>query len=129
MATESTFVYDESFQAAADLSSLQFYIVKSTGLGLVSLCTGSSFGSAGPVGILQNTPSSNQAATVRLLGKSKVVAGAAIGIGTFVTATTAGTATAGTTAATLCIGRACSASTAAGQLIEVLMLGQAGFGG
>lgn len=123
MATESTFVYDESFQTGASLASNQFYIVASTGANLVNLCVSSTAGAAGPLGILQNAPSSNQAANVRLIGKSKLVAGGAISVGAFVTATTGGTGLAASTSGQRCIGIANTASTGAGQVIEVVMLG------
>lgn len=123
MATESTFVWDESFQAGADLSSLQFYIVKSTAKDTVALCTGSSAGAAGPLGVLQNAPTSVGPAQVRLLGMTKLSAGGAISVGDFVTATTGGQGLAATAALQKCIGIANSATTTVGHLIEVRMFG------
>lgn len=74
MATESTFVYDESFPAGEDLSSYQYYIVTAATSGYVQRCI-SSTGDAvtRALGVLQNNPTSGHAAIVRLLGKSKVV--------------------------------------------------------
>lgn len=125
MANEGTGknVYDESFIAAADLSSNQYYIVKTTGENTANLCTGSSGGNAGPRGVLQNDPGTSQAATVRLAGLTKVSAGGTISIGDLVTCTTGGQALTANTTGQLCIGRANSASTAAGQLIEVFLNG------
>lgn len=127
MATESTFVWDASFQAAADLSSNQFCIVKSTGAGLASLCTGSSMGVAGPLGVLQNAPTSNHAASVRLLGRTKLSASAAIAIGDWVTSSTGGQGVTATSTGEKVIGVAVTASTAAGQLIDIFMFGPQGF--
>jgi hypothetical protein len=131
MATESTFVYDESFTAGEDLSSAQFYIVSSSAAGAARIATNYTFagGSVHGIGVLQNNPSSNQAATVRLLGKSKIVASSSgsISVGSWVTvsATTTynGRAIAATTGMYV-IGKALTASTgAAGHVIECLLTG------
>jgi hypothetical protein len=121
MAAEGGFVWDESYTAAASLASNQYYIIKSTGADTANLCTGSSGGSAGPRGVVQNDPASGQAATVRHLGKTKISAGGTVSIGDLITCTTGGQALAATTTGQLCIGRANSASTAAGQVIEAFL--------
>ena len=128
MATESTFVWDRSFTAAEDLSSSQFYIVSSSGAGVVAKCLASS-GITSVVtrayGVLQNNPTSGHAATVRRLGLSKVVASssASISVGAFVGSSTWGTAVAATTGF-LVIGTAMSASSGvSGQIIEVDLTG------
>lgn len=130
MANES-FVWDESFYANEDLSSKQFYIVQSTGVSgankLAAICTGSTgTGSKAAVGVLQNASSSTHAVTVRLMGRSKVIASSSgtIAYGDYVTSTTWGTALVCNTSGDRVLGIARSASTgASGQTIECDLLG------
>ena len=128
MATESAFVFDDSYLAVADLSSSQFYVIASTAKNTAAICTASSGSitvTGRALGILQNAPTSGHAAQVRLLGRSKAVASstASISFGAFVAATTAGTLTTATTGMWV-LGTARSASTgASGQLIEVDLFG------
>ena len=69
-------VWDETFAAAADFQSCQFCFVKvSVTPRWVALCSTS--GEA-MMGILQNNPLSGGNAVVRLLGRSKLVAGGAV---------------------------------------------------
>ena len=67
--------------------------------------------------------SSTTSKAVCLLTVSWLVASAAISVGNFVTTTTGGKGLAATTANQLCLGYAISASTADGQVIELLMTG------
>ena len=62
--------------AAADLSAKQYNFVKLDGNGDVVLTDASSAGEI-PIGVLQNAPTSGQAATVMIVGISKVEAGVA----------------------------------------------------
>ena len=116
--------FDESFKAGADLSALQYTFVSLSTLGAdtVDLATSAST-SPFILGVLQNDPSSSQAANVRLHGISRLSVSAAIAVGAFVTTTTAGLGLGATTANQLCLGVALSASTASGQNIELLMTG------
>lgn len=131
MANQSAIVWDETFYAAEDLSSSQFYIVMSTGISgtnkLAGICTSSTgTGLIAAVGILQNTSSSTHAVTVRMLGRSKCVASssAAIAYGAYIAANALGRAFAVTTSGDRVLGISRSASTgASGQLIEVDLLG------
>lgn len=125
MAAEGGRYYDESFVASTGLTTNQFYIVRSTSKDGVLLCTGSSMGAARARGVLQNNPASGEAATVRLWGKTKVVAGGSITIEDPITASTAGTALSATTTGALVCGFANEASTAAGSIIEVFWTGPA----
>lgn len=79
------------FNATADLSALQYTFVSLTTLGGI---TGTTVITDGRIlGILQNTPTSNQAAEVMYDGVSKLVAGTtAIVIGDYVGSTAAGRA-------------------------------------
>ena len=130
MATESTFVYDESFIAAEDLSSCQYYIVSSSADGYVAKCTASSGGISvvtRAIGILQNNPTSGHAAIVRMLGKSKVSCSSSgtITISSFVACSTAGQAMTATTGC-LVLGpvmKASSTAAASGVLAEVFLHG------
>mgnify|MGYP001606545036 CR=1 FL=1 len=79
------------FNATADLSALQFTFVSLTTLGGI---TGTTVVTAGRIlGILQNTPTSNQAAEVMYDGVSKLVAATtAIVVGDYVGSTAGGRA-------------------------------------
>lgn len=70
MATEGGFVYDESFKAENDLRAKQLLFVELSAADQVDVCDNAA---DLPVGVLQNTPNANQAATVRILGITKVV--------------------------------------------------------
>lgn len=123
MSISGGFFWDDSFSANST-GLTQFYIVRSTGQNLADICTGSSGGANGPLGILQNDPTVvGEEATVRILGLSKCSAGGTVSIGDWITSTTAGQALTATTTGQRCIGKANSASTAAGQIIEVFMFG------
>lgn len=128
MAAESPFIYDESFIAASDLSTKQYYIVSSSAAGYVDLCTASSGGISvvtRAMGVLQNTPTSGHVAQVRLLGKTKLVASSSgsVTVSSFMACSTAGTAMVATTGCWV-LGYSQTASTGvSGQLIECLMLG------
>lgn len=121
MAVQSAHVYDKSFTAAQDLSSSQFFILSSSADDVAAICVASSAGTvARAVGVLQNNPTSGNAANARLLGQSKVVASSSgtIAISAFVGCSTGGLAITATTGMWI-IGVARSASTGgAGQLIE-----------
>lgn len=131
MANQSASVWDETFYAAEDLSSKQFYIAASTGVSgankLAGICTSSTgTGLLAAIGILQNTSSSTHAVTVRLLGRSKCVASssAAISYGAYIASNASGKAMTIATSGDRVLGIARSASTgASGQLIEVDLLG------
>ena len=87
------------------------------------LCTSATGGINGAKGVLQNDPDTGHAAIVRVSGLSKLVASAAIGVGDFVASTNAGTGVVAATTGAFYIGRAESASTAAGQIISVRLSG------
>ena len=118
MATESPLLHDGSqTTAAADLSSSQFYAVKITAARAVNLA---STGGEYIYGILQNKPTSGQAADVGILGISKAIAGAAYSAGVALMTDTSGrliTAT-GTNHR---VATSIEAATAAGQLITVAL--------
>ena len=71
MAYESPGIDLGTLTAAADLSSSQYYFVKLASATTVNVCTATTDRA---IGILQNAPTSGQAADVRIFGISKVVA-------------------------------------------------------
>lgn len=123
MAAESAFFLDISAKAAADYSTTgQYRFVAQSSGDLISLCvTGSTMGSAGPFGILQNDPSSNQAATVRVFGLSKCVASEGIAAGALITVDAVGQARNALSTGTFVIGRALSTATTSGNIFEVFV--------
>ena len=94
-------VYDESFEASADLSGDQYKIVKlHTVAGQVALA-----GLGEGIGILQNKPALGEAAEVRLLGLSRVVVDGNVDIGDRIKSTASGLAGVAVTANDLALGR------------------------
>lgn len=80
MATEQA-IWRETFAAAEDLSSDQYKFVVLNSSGEVRRPDSED---EVAIGILQNAPESGRAAEVMIIGKSKLVANAALTIGTFV---------------------------------------------
>jgi hypothetical protein len=72
MAHEVPFHVIGTLQATADLSALQYTFVTVTTLGGV---TGTTINTQRPIGVLQNTPTSNQRCEIMVSGISKLVAG------------------------------------------------------
>jgi hypothetical protein len=110
--------FEKSFVCGATtLAAKQFYAVKQHTDGTLILAAA---GTDKIVGILQNKPAVGQAALVRFGGTSKAVAGGAISVGAWVTATTDGTLVATTTDKDVVIGKYLgTASAASGDVIEV----------
>ena len=117
--------------ASGDLTSSQFYFVKSTGVDTTysagnltcKVCDSSTGGTGGVKGILQNEPDTGQAAIVRVSGASKLVAGEAIAVGDLVQSGTDGRGLICDSSGSYFLARAESASTAAGQVISVRLCG------
>lgn len=91
MTTEQR-VLDESYPAAEDLRGDKFHFVVLTSAGKVRRPDS---GTEVSYGILQNAPNTDEAAVVRLLGRSKLVMNDAVGVGSFVKAEYVGAADAG----------------------------------
>lgn len=120
MAIESR-VWDESYDAAVDLSAKQYFIVKLDANGRIVLAA-----AAGDtlLGILQNDPSAlGRPGTVRQLGISKAVAGAAITLGDEVISDGAGKVISTATAGDRILGVALEAAAADGDVISISMTG------
>jgi len=78
MAFEASQIKVGQFTASADLSAKQYHFVKMSGNKTVTVCDDVA---DVPIGVLQNTPTSGQAAEVCLFGISKVVADATLAAG------------------------------------------------
>ena len=81
MAYESPAIDLGTLTAAADLSDKQYYFVKLASATTVNVCTAIT---DLPIGILQNTPTSGQAADVRIFGVSKASADGTITAGRWI---------------------------------------------
>ena len=122
MSTREISIYDESYQAAVDLSASQYRAVK---FGSVENTVSLAAVGAG-IGVIQNKPEAGQAVQVRHLGISRVVVdGNAqnISINDLITSDAAGK---GVVAAIgqLAFGLAMQDSIVDGDVISVLMIGQ-----
>lgn len=120
MATESPYIYDESFTAAADLSALQYNPVSlgSSGVSAIAAAT------TRAIGVLQNKPLSGEAAEVRILGRTKAVSdgsGTAIAAGDLVGPNASGVMVKKATNDYNVAGIACDASSASGTIIGVIL--------
>lgn len=67
--------------ASADLSAKQFYFVKMSGDNTVTVCAAAT---DKPSGVLQNTPTSGQAAEVCVIGQTKLSSDAALTAGNLI---------------------------------------------
>lgn len=67
-----------SLEAGEDLSAKQYYFVKLDTNGKAVVCTGAT---DKPVGVLQNNPTSGQAAEIVVVGLTKISSNAALAIG------------------------------------------------
>jgi hypothetical protein len=91
MATEQA-IWRDSFEAAEDLSDYQWHFVALNSSGKVRLMDSED---EVAIGVLQNAPESGAAAEVMILGKTKLVANAALSVGKFVKPEYVGAADAG----------------------------------
>lgn len=121
MATRPSFQLVKEFSAAGDLSSSQYLFVEASA-GSVSVCNAIT---DVPVGVLQNKPTAaGRSAEVCYFGGTKLIAGGSINAGDLLGTTTAGKAVAlapGTDTTAYVVGRALSASTGDGQVIDVFV--------
>jgi hypothetical protein len=114
-------LFDVPFKAAADLTAKQYYALEITAADTVNVC-----GAATDrvIGVLQNTPNTNQAASVRVHGITKAVSdgsGTAIAAGDYVGPNSSGKMVKKATADYSVAGIALSASSADGTVISVLL--------
>lgn len=107
--------------AAADLSTKQFYFVKIDSNGKAALCSGAT---DKPIGVLQNTPASDEEAVITVVGGTKVVASASLDEGTAIGTTSAGKAgakTVGTDTTNYIVGTIILAAGADGEIATALV--------
>lgn len=111
---------DITFEAAADLSAKQFYIMELDTAGKVNVANATT---DVPIGYLQNKPKSGEPAIVRVSGVSKASADGVVTVGThqFVGTSADGQTVAKTADADHVIGVPLETSAAAGDLIAVLL--------
>ena len=120
MTTQSQSVFDYTFLAAADYTSSQYKFVYLTAANTVTVVDSTT---DYPTGVLQNDPYTGQGATVRMQGTTKVVSdgsGTAITYWDPVRSDTSGRAVKAATGEEV-IGRALTASSAAGTIIEIFL--------
>lgn len=111
--------FEGSLNSTNDLSAKQFFIVKVDVSNDHSVVLAAA-GTDPIVGVLQNKPKAAQAALVRFLGTTKVVAGGTVTRGDLVTSDSAGKAVTTTTNKDVAIGRAL-VSAVAGDIFEILL--------
>jgi hypothetical protein len=120
MATELQ-IFDHTFKAGADLTALQFRICRLAANAREVVPTVNA--TVRPLGVLQDKPAAiGRAVAVRLIGISKVVAGAAIAIHSNIASDASGRGIATTTAGDYCIGVNLEAAAAVGDIITVLVM-------
>jgi len=109
----------ESFDTTANLSAHQFHIMRLSAANVVSQAN--SAGQIQQVGVLQNNPdgtNGNQAATVAMLGMTRIVAGSSFAAGDKITTSASGRAV-GVTSGAYVIGQAIEAATLDGDIVTV----------
>ena len=125
MAYEAAQIKVGNFTASADLSAKQYHFVKMSGNNTVTVCAAIT---DIPIGVLQNTPSSGQAASVCLFGITKVVADGTLAAGNVIGTSADGQAdaiAAGTDTTVYTMGIALNAA-AAGETVEMFVNATAG---
>lgn len=125
MAYEAAQIKVGNFTASADLSAKQYHFVKMSGNNTVTVCAAIT---DVPIGVLQNTPSSGQAASVCLFGITKVVADGTLAAGNLIGTSADGQAdaiAAGTDTTVYTMGIALNAA-AAGETVEMFVNATAG---
>ena len=118
MAYEAAQIKAGQFTASADLSAKQYHFVKMSGNNTVTVCAAIT---DVPIGVLQNTPTSGQAAEVCLFGITKVVADGTLAAGDRIGSSADGQADAITVASdttVTIVGQALNAA-AAGNTVEM----------
>ena len=121
MAYKGSQPFKITLEAGADLSSSQYYFVKLDNAGKAVVCSGAT---DIPVGVLQNNPTSGQAAEIVVVGLTKVSSNAALAIGNLIGTSSDGQAdakTAGTDTTEYVVGTVLTTTGAAGVVGSVLV--------
>ena len=121
-------VLDLSFKAAADYSSSQYYLMYQSAADTV---TKAATAGTKVIGVLQDDPAAaGRAGSVRVMGVTKVVAGAAISVDDELTVDSSGRAVTNSSDSYYIWGRALEAATTAGDIISALVtVGGSGYSG
>ena len=107
-----------TLEAAADLDTKQYHIVRASG---ANLCNQASEAvNSGVVGVLQNKPKSGEFATIGYAGKAKVVAGGALTVNALITTNSSGRAAA-VASGQMAIGRVLDTAGADGDVVTALL--------
>jgi len=121
MAYKGSQPFKITLEAGADLSSSQYYFVKLNASGKAVVCSGAT---DIPVGVLQNNPTSGQAAEIVVVGLTKVSSNAALAIGDLIGTSSDGQAdakTAGTDTTEYVVGTVLVTTGAAGVVASALV--------
>lgn len=121
MAVEGPQIKLAGYTASADLSAKQYYAVKVSGALTVTVCAATT---DIPIGILQNAPTSGQAAEICVIGHTKISCDAAVTRGAPIGTSADGqlaTYAAGTDTTKYSIGQALVSTTAAGDIGEAFV--------
>ena len=121
MAYKGSQPFKITLEAGADLSSNQYHFVKLNASGKAVVCSGVT---DKPVGVLQNDPTSGQAAEIVVAGLTKVSTNAALAIADLVGTSADGQAAAyapGTDTTKFIVGTVLVTSGAADQLTSILV--------
>ena len=121
MAYKGSQPFKITLSAGADLSAKQYYFVKLNSSGNAVACAGVT---DKPVGVLQNNPTSGQAAEIVVVGLTKVSTDAALAIGDLVGTSADGQAAAyvaGTDTTKYVVGQALVTSGAADELTSIIV--------
>ena len=121
MAYEASQPLKLSLSAGADLSTKQYYFVKLDASGNAVVCAAAT---DIPVGILQNEPTSGQAAEIVVVGVSKVSSDAGLAIGAQIGTSSDGQAdakTVGTDTTEYVVGRVLTATSNAAEIATVVV--------
>lgn len=94
--SSSNLGFTRAASANADLRLFQYKFLRATGAGTVSVASEANGGANDLIGVLQNKPNSGQAATIAVTGETKVVAGGALTVNTWITTNGSGRAAAAT---------------------------------
>ena len=128
MAYEAAQIKVGQFTASADLSAKQYHFVKMSGNNTVTVCAAIT---DVPIGVLQNAPTSGQAAEVCLFGITKVKADGTLAAGNVIGTSADGQAdaiTPGTDTTVYTMGLALNAAVA-GDVVEMFLNATAGRAG
>ncbi|HSG63301.1 MAG TPA: hypothetical protein VLA24_17890 [Pseudomonadales bacterium] len=121
MAYEGQQIGIPGLTASADLSAKQFYFVKMSGEKTVTVCAAAT---DKPIGVLQNAPTSGQAANVCVVGVSKVSGDADLNFGDLIGTSADGQAdakTPGTDTTEYTVGSVVNGNAAAGGLVTAVI--------